>query len=458
MQRFSIFLLIVGLISLGPQGKAEVNLVNGAFYTDFTLLSDAMAEAPQIHLLYDHQNKSTGLFGVGWCSNLEHRLAVSAEQVVFSYCGSGKEIVFQRKGNRFTAKGIPGNAKFPRVTFASEGYELYYSPVEHYVFNDKGVLSLFAKDKTTLAVQHSTESLWLVRDQSNKEIFRLELGPDKLVKRVTAGKQAWQFSYEQSFLLDIADAAGVTLAKYDHDPKMRVKRLTSGNAAPALIEYDTGYDLVAKVTSGECTEDFNYRRTGSAAYDVDHETKCGGRSAKESFAVSVKDGRIVHEKIMGTERKVELIENLASGKPVVKRVGGDLFQQFNESGELIAEYKTGQREAYLSDKSGRWTAVERTNADGYGLSSLEYDRLGKLKGITSGGIHVSISRDKRKSLVMSAGSMKVEVRLNQDGQWRLSENSLPHKGRMTLQDARNVLALQNALEIFEKSDSKYRNQ
>ncbi|MEQ1722435.1 MAG: DUF6531 domain-containing protein [Pseudobdellovibrio sp.] len=111
---------------------------------------------------YNSEVKQKGLFGIGWCSNLESTLFFTDNCIYYSECGFGEEETFSRTKNRnlFISKKNP----LRKITYEQN----------HYVLKNQ--------DKLKMKFSYEGRLVQEIRDTG--EIINLEYGTNQLIKSI----------------------------------------------------------------------------------------------------------------------------------------------------------------------------------------------------------------------------------------------------------------------------------
>lgn len=212
----------------GPHANADINMMEASFKTSFI---DAQIDGLNLTRSYDSRSTYSGLFGFGWCSNLDVEIVRLADSVALRECGTEKKV---------------------KVTFETSSY-LYKrndGSIQRFAIEDGSLTGIKIPGHTEVPITRGRGS----PDQRHKVL--LELDDAKRVIRVENSG----FTYGPEGNLLSAKNSWSNTYKYDYDRLHNLTLISYPDNTSEKLTYDTDHD---RVTSFEgrngCTE--TYRHT-----------------------------------------------------------------------------------------------------------------------------------------------------------------------------------------------------
>lgn len=210
------------LMFLPSPAQATVDVRNGNFYKQIIDFPMSHPGFPGVALQYNSQNSEVGLFGKGWCSNLEKKIQERANgQLVYYPCGLGNKVVF-RKGKKTPHKFFAAEYGLARriEKKGQEGFVLHL-PYGTEEFNSAGQLTkITTPQHLPVTFQYHKNGLHRVNLGNNRNLqlkvnksriheiansgsnsktqYIFSKGHPLLVGIKTADKRQFQFDYEKS--------------------------------------------------------------------------------------------------------------------------------------------------------------------------------------------------------------------------------------------------------------------
>lgn len=218
------------LICLSHSAQADINMMEASFKTSFI---DAQVEGLKISRTYDSRSTYSGLFGFGWCSNLDVQLVRLSTAVVIRECGIERPAKVSFDKNSYLFKRSDGST-------------------QRFAVEDGSLTGIQTPGHTEVPILRQ-------RGSERRKIF-LELDELKRVRKITADGLESDFVYGPDGTLRSAKNAWSNTYKYDYDRLHNLTRIFYPDNTTETLTYDTDHD---RVTSFEgrngCTE--TYRHT-----------------------------------------------------------------------------------------------------------------------------------------------------------------------------------------------------
>lgn len=139
---------------------AETNFSRTFF--DLQISLDGTDGRPVIERTYNSLVKQKGLFGAGWCSNLETTVFFSDDYIYFSECGFGEEETFKRTKDRKVF--VSARTPLRKIIFDKDTYTLTEGGKNRFKFNYQGYLIQEAR--------------------ATGEVLNFEYGENRLIKNI----------------------------------------------------------------------------------------------------------------------------------------------------------------------------------------------------------------------------------------------------------------------------------
>jgi YD repeat-containing protein len=273
-RRNNILKLLVLLISSAKiqTAQAQVNLLEGSYRRTET---DVISKL-QLLRSYSSRSTRTGLFGFGWCSNLEDHLKVRGDAVELYRCPHRRPLVFKRGKihapvQRFLSMIRPSAAVYPleEQVYESNGARngnLRKQPTGWVWTQPDGAWSRFGTDGLLLE-QSFIDGRTLVYDyDSRKKLhglslagglpLRIDLSPETgLITGLSfSGDERLAFRYQGRNLISVSGTGEEVLYKYDPLDNL-IEIVDAGGVVK--IRYDEE-DRVTELRS-DCRDRFVYR-------------------------------------------------------------------------------------------------------------------------------------------------------------------------------------------------------
>ncbi|WP_373862740.1 DNRLRE domain-containing protein [Listeria newyorkensis] len=338
-----------------PVIGGEVNATNGNFLfseTDFEL--EGRGPSINISRTFNSQNDQVGLFGKGWTSTLETRVAEQANGDVMLFESDNKTQLFTKKGTGYEAPA----GVYSELTKTATGYLMVEQDKSEVAFNTAGQL-LTEKDPNgnVLTYAYTSGKLTGITDASGRKVSLGYAGGGAQVTKVTGPENR-----DVTFTYDAA------------------KQLTA-STTPRGKAYRYGY------TDGLLTAIYDPKHTEEKPYQTSYDytdkklvkvTDAVGKATTLSYAPEKRETTLVNAK----GKKTVYTYNQA-GNPEKVTVDADGLKLSTttsyEANNLIKEVSPkGQEETYTYDADGNVTSV----TDPYGTENYTYNENNDVTSMT----------------------------------------------------------------------------
>jgi RHS repeat-associated protein len=371
--------------SVGWSGD-PVDTANGD-YSESDVDARVQENGPRLEAerTYNSLDGSSGLFGRGWSSTYDMRLAFEA---------GGEVSVIQGNGARvsYAPSGAPGQYEAPpRVTATLEalGGEYVFStrepgdPIVYRFASDGSLLSIRDRNGLTTRLARPDPEALVVTGPSGRSLT-YELAGGRVVSLADLTGAKTTFAYDAEGLLDeVRDPLG-DVTRYGYDGSGQMTSRTDARGGELRLEYDGSGRVVREVTPAGRVTSFDYNSTPEATDVTEPDGEVVRDRYKEGFLVSRTEG-------VGSaaEATWSYQHDPATGgqTAIIDPDGGTTYQEF--------------------DSSGRVTKV--TTPDG-GETIYTYDGLGDVTSITDPeGIEKQFTYDASGNLVESEEPISADV-------------------------------------------------
>ena len=332
--------LLLFLVLTLPLGSLAIVDTRSAGYSkNFIDFKTTGVDYPlEIKRTYNSRSLYNGLFGFGWCSNLETRLNVLPDGMIkVTECGGGMEILYQPKGktpdikayvdiilNKLKEKNVKmskkalnklksdlfksqnlranflsaleitgqaekglkyyaeGRAK-EYVVFTSRGYTRYLPNGLKENFNKKGKLIQSSNKNGKIEIFWKPNQVQIMNDKGQRLILSLNSKTGKVIKATYNKKTVARYTHRDQDLVKVVNSEGTFLHKYDS-----LHNLTK-NTYPDKTTEELSYNLKKDWVIGfkdrrDCKEKYDY---GVNKKNPDHyfstvEKICGRKIVNQS--------------------------------------------------------------------------------------------------------------------------------------------------------------------------------
>ncbi|MBC2116167.1 DNRLRE domain-containing protein [Listeria booriae] len=329
-----------------PVIGGEVNATNGNFLfseTDFEL--EGRGPSINISRTFNSQNDQVGLFGKGWTSTLETRVAEQPNGDVILFESDNKTQLFTKNDTKYEAPA----GVYSELSKTANGFLLVEQDKSEVAFNAAGQL-LSEKDQNgnTLTYTYTSGKLTSMKDASGRTVsFGYASGGAQITK--VSGPESRDVTFS-----------------YDAQKQLMMSTTPRGK------QYRYGY------TDGLLTAIYDPKHTDEKPYKTAYEytdkklvkvTDPVGKATTLSYAPEKREATLVNEK----GKKTVYTYNQAGNpeKVIVDADGLKLTTTTSyEANNLIKEVSPkGQEETYTYDADGNVTSV----TDPYGTENYTYN-------------------------------------------------------------------------------------
>jgi YD repeat-containing protein len=269
-------LLTLPLLTTTLQANADVNMKDASYYkTWIDLEIQRGSKVFQLRRTYSSRSLHQGLFGFGWCSDLEKSLDLrrKSEEIVLQDCRLNAPIKFKK-----ISPTLYESANKESLEYRDQEYLRTTSKKSLQKFNKNGKLvSLVDASGDRLDLSYDlTGFLTKLRYNNSSEILvRADATKKRILQITTPHNPGVLYTYLGQDLIRVRNA-WKNVFTYQYDELHNLTRVQYPNETQELIVYNTEKDWVVKVTNRDLCEDrFKFERQGgSDNYTATAEKHC----------------------------------------------------------------------------------------------------------------------------------------------------------------------------------------
>lgn len=270
-------LLTLPLLTTTLQANADVNMKDASYYKTWVDLEiQRGSKVFQLRRTYSSRSLHQGLFGFGWCSDLEKSLDLrrKSEEIVLHDCRTNAPIKFKK-----ISPTLYESANKESLEYRDKEYLRTTSKKSLQKFNKNGKLvSLVNASGDRLDLSYDlTGFLSKLRYNNSSEILVRADATKKRISQITnPHNPGVLYTYLGQDLVRV-NSAWKNVFNYQYDELHNLTRVQYPNQTQELIVYNTEQDWVVKVTDrNQCEELYKFQRQGSSSdnYTATAEKRC----------------------------------------------------------------------------------------------------------------------------------------------------------------------------------------
>jgi YD repeat-containing protein len=428
IKKFQLWILFAVALAFASLAQAEIDVKTGAFLDTWM---DLDVQSPGFHLAvertYSSRSNYDGLFGFGWCSNLETRLKRDQDQIEVTECGGGVQTLFSADGGSrnstrtFTTLRLPSE----KLTFDDERYIWSRVNGRNLTFNKNGTLfSISEPGGTYNKLTYNPDNSLASVQNKNGERIDFKYTHQKHVASITGPKKILvQYQYAGSKLAAVKNAWGNKYV-YEYDQWQNLTAIIYPDKTADKISYDTKRDWATGFRSRfGCSETLSYSlKSSEDRHEVSVTKICPGQAVAETTLFTVWGAAKKIAAPVRTEKKVErgiasYSGYLDNGVRIAK-TGNGYFEDLLESGPngQIQSRTIGSRRfeyGVFKDRQPVSAIVEAPGIEQFGLSKSKYqyryDNRGKLLAVVESGRKTNLRYDKEGRLASAVSTKGLEL-------------------------------------------------
>lgn len=360
------------------------------------------------------QTSARALFGRGWCSTLENRIANVKGQPVLRVCGAGGEIAYRKAegGAWVSATGLRLERK--GGVYLREIESGYF---ERYRADGAGeLLGVSARSGEALQIEWKAERPVRLTDSQGRR-YQLSYSADGRLVKIQGSGENLVYKYDERGLLQGVDQNAATALRFAYDAHSRLTEMVYPDQTRLKLAYERQGEVASLTTRDGCVESFEKPKLERQGR-VETRTQGMRRECPKRPAQEYVFGRRFVKNGKSGERLLASFENGPAGrqhtayhptlqKPArVELNGVSSFFAYDELGRLRAVRRGEQLDERDFGPGGRVAGLSRTVFDAAGTplfrerTELSYDGRGHFTG-----------------LLRSSGE-GLRIRVDADGNWR----------------------------------------
>ncbi len=448
-------ILSFALLLFTSTAIAKVNLANGHFFHQETDLS-LKSKNSRFNLwrAYNSQSQNVGLFGRGWCSNIEYTLKANKKNGFDLYLCSKKRASFsskKRNNKNFTSKQQKLAVNKNTIIFSSPGASTLH-------FNKQGQLKFIRPpgSVTFFRLRHRRQQIEITTP-GNTLILRLH--QQKAIHGVLDKKKVLIYKYAKNQLLNVKNASNQFI-QYSYNAAKQLNSITDPKGNYLKIKYRPEKIVQQIDQNGFCLEKYKYVKSKKTQLKIAVERSCkDGFQHKNELIVDhyknyktkkIKDS--FNNKIFILDKESELIthEKTSRGSTKYKYNSKNKITQIEQK-SLKADYKA--EISYNSAQqisSIRYTYPKKKNRS----IKLKYTNEGKLKRLLSSqknNFHIFYHAQRLKKVKTNTGQLTYHY----DGKKNLTKVELKEKNKSYLHKLNKKNKTKDNIQITKFLNSVY---
>lgn len=251
--------MLIQILLLSFHSMGGISLYNGAYQrTD--------ADLPFFKRYYSSRRLERGLFGLGWCHNLDNELMIENQVVTLKDCKLPIPVEYIRGKNPSTllkASGFPDQLKA-----TNKGWERWQKGVLLETYNKTGRLTSYRESGILWQVRTVKDSIIIQDPKKGRTLTLKRQSASGFIGNLsTPGYPSHFYDYDQGILVGVRTNEKRNYS-YMTSSSGDILMAMDGSTATETVRYDEQFDRVAQVeTASGCRFVVHYQ--GSNAPQVD---------------------------------------------------------------------------------------------------------------------------------------------------------------------------------------------
>lgn len=242
---------------------AMINVRDGAYRHSVTDLGDnSVHDEFRVERVYQSKTSRIGMFGFGWCTELEAKLEERARQAKSLYdCRLGYEIRYRRDPDR-PGDWVADNATQERLIHARGrlirpkargGFETYDE-------NTGRLVGITDRAGRVLEVRHDAQGRLLeITDAAKRHRIQFDYSQSQRVSRVSFGREDVSYAFTEDDLIESRSRRRRRVYAYSYDEFHNLESVRRDGIVTEQMTYDRDTDRVLSVRNGPCESRVSYR-------------------------------------------------------------------------------------------------------------------------------------------------------------------------------------------------------
>jgi YD repeat-containing protein len=275
MKKYFQIVTLISLLLTPPKLRAEINMKDASYKI-------SSIDIKEIRRTYNSRSIYAGIYGFGWCSNLEKSLNIlSTQEIIFKDCDLESPFVLTDENNLLKTRLYQNSINKEKIFFKNGTYTHYLNNGEIRIFNRTGqILSLVTTDGKRTQFIYSRNTLSLVKsDWGDLRFYMNHTGQVTKIESSSGGVSAF-YTYEKEKLIQSTDTDKNTTS-YEYDSLNNIIKVIYPDKTEENIVYNNDYDRVLKIElRNHCLEYYDfYSKNKDPLYQVSTLTrKCDNKT------------------------------------------------------------------------------------------------------------------------------------------------------------------------------------
>ncbi len=387
-----IQIFIAQLLGLSSISLASVNLIDGSYQV--SNLDIEIMKGLYLERTYSSRSLHSGLFGFGWCSNLELRIEIKEDQIERFDCLQGISVIYKKQGSDGLYKSKQ-DEKSRFVVLGAATTQIYFDGEERH-FDKSGKWTLWRlKEGTELKFKYDRMNRIHTLNIGKRPLIQFGYGLSKETRQVQSIESQGnrqRFIYQGLNLVRVSSGNRV-LSQYEYDAHHNLTKMTDERKESRSITYNLNLDSVSSVLEDGCSKNYFYERLSFRRRAVQVTSQClknpSRNSSRYEFEFAPRSsGEQALKKLSQVSEglKKETYFDPETSRPLnVYQEGKRMDYVYDPLGRLIAKNGHSSRIQLFyppQDRKPSSVILHKTDPFGRSLSTesseLFYDSLGNL--------------------------------------------------------------------------------
>ncbi len=249
------------LFSIFNPAQAGMNLFNGNFHQGWLDYQTTSADSAFfIQRTYNSASPYEGLFGKGWCSNVETRLEITAAQLRVVECGGGRVVTYTPAPSRKGVKNWRSSFREgDRIELRQGQYWRHHQDSGIEVFSKQGQLKQFHFGiQGSWSLKYSAKGLLQSITGAKGQALTIRRTPTSMTIFTPQGPMEYVFT--DGWLVQSKNTLKETYTYAYNSPNKRMSQFSDQKGPLVTIEYHPRSHRTQKITNRSgCSESYDYQ-------------------------------------------------------------------------------------------------------------------------------------------------------------------------------------------------------
>jgi hypothetical protein len=377
MQHALQFLVYIVFVILPHHLLANVDLKSGNFFHTWI---DAEITQPDFHFqltrTYNSLDPQVGIFGKGFCSKLETKLAIHQDQSLsIQNCGAGETTHYQKSGQNWIYQD-------QIISLSGTHYVLKVGNRTQLQFNLNGTLDAFWVFNEKASITYRGDKIESVNTPTVRMKFEYQ---NQLVQRIILNTETIQYTYTGDMLSETQNQ-WKNKYHYHYDNKGLLKRIEWSDHTETLITYDPRRSWVSSVVDrNHCKDSYSFRVNQESSLSVQtsqHRRSCPGQDdSNVEYIVKIRDKGQIDSVRRSFNKSWSLITYNDLGRPKEFSDSDQNHKSFEyESDGALKSVRSNQMKTDLRWNSVRQLASIKSSDE---IFEMTYDSNARVNTVTT---------------------------------------------------------------------------